>query len=425
MTVDTRLRIGDDVVLQGIDYRLTGLDGDVALLSAAGEPPVAIKVGALFADESFKVTNKRVGRRRVSDPSLLFDSLPPEIQTKARQLERHITEILDGSPTDAPAEHVPNPAYSVRRSLRQRELAKLAELQEQGETVSISSLQRIRLAFEKQRILGLVDQRTIRPTQVTGQTDQRVVDALISVLEANTDPSSGTMDRLIRQVRKQLDAQHGDGTVPVPSRATRCALERTGTLRVEIYTTHDQVLCPRHRLWTGEGVHGPTEQLSIQAAPEVLAAWHHHKNLVTRFGRSGVRKAFHIAGIINWRWYDQFHHFTPALDTYDALAGNQPRNANSHAAVAAALYPSVVALAAIMASPYWARIAHSGRPAQFLERVTSEVTDGWAPTGAADTLRFWMNEDWLPGFRGSDRLPGKVSPESPVQLGQFRVSSVS
>lgn len=312
MTVDTRLRIGDDVVLQGIAYRLTGLDGDVALLSAAGEPPVAIKVGALFADESFKVTNKRVGRRRVSDPSLLFDSLPPEIQTKARQLERHITEILDG-----------------------------------------------------------------------------------------------------------------DGTVPVPSRATRCALERTGTLRVEIYTTHDQVLCPRHRLWTGEGVHGPTEQLSIQAAPEVLAAWHHHKNLVTRFGRSGVRKAFHIAGIINWRWYDQFHHFTPALDTYDALAGNQPRNANSHAAVAAALYPSVVALAAIMASPYWARIAHSGRPAQFLERVTSEVTDGWAPTGAADTLRFWMNEDWLPGFRGSDRLPGKVSPESPVQLGQFRVSSVS
>ena len=216
-----------------------------------------------------------------------------------------------------------------------------------------------------------------------------------------------------------------------PSRTThawachRCALERTGTLRVEIYTTHDQVLCPRHRLWTGEGVHGPTEQLSIQAAPEVLAAWHHHKNLVTRFGRSGVRKAFHIAGIINWRWYDQFHHFTPALDTYDALAGNQPRNANSHAAVAAALYPSVVALAAIMASPYWARIAHSGRPAQFLERVTSEVTDGWAPTGAADTLRFWMNEDWLPGFRGSDRLPGKVSPESPVQLGQFRVSSVS
>lgn len=174
MTVDTRLRIGDDVVLQGIAYRLTGLDGDVALLSAAGEPPVAIKVGALFADESFKVTNTRVGRRRVSDPSLLFDSLPPEIQTKARQLERHITEILDGSPTDAPAEHVPNPAYSVRRSLRQRELAKLAELQEQGETVSISSLQRIRLAYEKQGILGLVDQRTIRPTQVTGQTDQRV-----------------------------------------------------------------------------------------------------------------------------------------------------------------------------------------------------------------------------------------------------------
>ncbi|MCP9002091.1 Mu transposase C-terminal domain-containing protein [Pseudarthrobacter sp. RMG13] len=218
---DTSLRIGDEVMFRGVTYRLTGLDGDIALLAVAGESPVVIKLGALFADSSFKVTSARPAeRRKLTGQSMLFDSLPPDVQQKTRRLESHITEILDGLPCDATPGQMPNPAYSVRLSLRQRELAKLSELREQGEAVSISSLQRLRLAYEKQGILGLVDQRLIRQTRITGQTDQRVVDTVLSVLEANTGQTSGTMDRLIRQVRKQLDAEHGPGAVPLPSRAT-------------------------------------------------------------------------------------------------------------------------------------------------------------------------------------------------------------
>jgi putative transposase len=194
MTVsDSSLRIGDEVTFRGVTYRLAGLDGDVALLAVAGESPAVIKVGALFADDSFKVTGSRPERRKIAGQSRLFDSLPPDIQQRARRMERHITEILDGLPCDAPLGQMPNPAYSVRFSLRQRELAKLSELQEQGEALSISSLQRLRLAYEKQGILGLVDQRLIRQTRITGQTDQRVVDTVLSVLEANTDQTSGTM----------------------------------------------------------------------------------------------------------------------------------------------------------------------------------------------------------------------------------------
>lgn len=217
---DSSLRIGDEITFRGVTYRLAGLDGDVALLAVAGESPVVIKVGALFADDSFNVTGSRPERRKIAGQSRLFDSLPPDIQQKTRRMERHITEVLDGLPCDAPPGQMPNPAYSGRFSLRQRELAKLSELQEQGEALSISSLQRLRLAYEKQGILGLVDQRLIRQTRITGKTDQRVVDTVLSVLEANTNQTSGTMDRLIRQVRKQLDAEHGDGTVPLPSRAT-------------------------------------------------------------------------------------------------------------------------------------------------------------------------------------------------------------
>lgn len=215
------LQLGDDVELHGITYRLTALDGDIAVLAAASEAPVAIKVGSLIADESFKVLRSRPSQRRITGPSMLFDSLPPEVQKRARWLESHITEILDGTPCDAEIGQTARRDFDVTRtSLRQREQTKLIELHELGETLSIGSLQRLRYAYEKKGILGLIDQRLIRKVPIAGQTDQRVFDSLLSVLEANTQQSTGSMDRLMRQVRKQLEDEHGPGTVPMPSRAT-------------------------------------------------------------------------------------------------------------------------------------------------------------------------------------------------------------
>ncbi|QCB97633.1 transposase [Arthrobacter sp. PAMC25564] len=215
------LKLGDDVEFHGITYRLTALDGDVAMLAVAGEAPVAMKVGSLLADETFRIVGTRPTRRRITGPSPLFDSLPPEVRQKARRLEGHITEVLDGVPCNADPGQVARRTYNfAHTSLRQRDQAKLAELHELGETMSIGSLQRLRYAYGKKGVIGLVDKRLIRRVPVAGQTDQRVVDAILSTLEANTQQSSGSMDRLMRQVRKQMESEHGPGIVPFPSRAT-------------------------------------------------------------------------------------------------------------------------------------------------------------------------------------------------------------
>ncbi|WP_082506821.1 Mu transposase C-terminal domain-containing protein [Arthrobacter sp. Leaf337] len=215
------LSLGDDVELRGVIYRLTALDGDVVMLAVAGEAPVAIKVGSLLADETFRIVGTRPTRRRITGPSMLFDSLPTDVQEKARWMEGHMTEVLDGVPCNADPGQPAKRTFDVARtSLRQREQAKLAELQDLGETMSIGSLQRLRHAYEKEGVLGLVDRRLIRQTPLAGRTDQRVVDAILSVLEANTHQSSGTTDRLMRQVGKQLEAAYGPDIVPLPSRAT-------------------------------------------------------------------------------------------------------------------------------------------------------------------------------------------------------------
>ncbi|WP_345046065.1 Mu transposase C-terminal domain-containing protein [Arthrobacter methylotrophus] len=215
------MTLGDDVELRGVIYRLTALDGEVAMLAVAGEAPVAIKVGSLLADKTFRIVGTQPTRRRIAGPSPLFESLPSDVQARARWMESHMTEVLEGIPCNADPGQTARRTFDVElTSLRQREQAKLAELHELGETMSIGSLQRLRHAYEKRGILGLVDRRLIRQTPLAGRTDQRVVDAILSVLEGNTHQSSGTTDRLMRQVRKQLEADHGPDVVPLPSRAT-------------------------------------------------------------------------------------------------------------------------------------------------------------------------------------------------------------
>jgi putative transposase len=215
------LRIGDDIEFHGVNYQLSALEGDVAMLSAAGTAPVAIKIGALYSDKSFKIIDARPLHRRITGPSQLFDSLPAEVQQRARWLEGHITEALDGTPLTDESGHPPRAEYNVaHRSLRQRELAKHAELLSLGEPMGFSTFQRLRNAYELEGIIALADQRLVRRTPITGHTDQRVVDAILTVLERNTHQSTGSMDRLMRQVSKHVEEEHGPGTVAMPSRAT-------------------------------------------------------------------------------------------------------------------------------------------------------------------------------------------------------------
>lgn len=155
-----------------------------------------------------------------------------------------------------------------------------------------------------------------------------------------------------------------------------CTLTRGAGPYVEVYSTHERVICPHHGLWIGEGANAPAAQFSITSCPQIIVAWRHHKNLIARHGHAQVRRAFHISNVINWGWYDQFQHFSAAVDTYETLTTDHPRQANSPALVAAALYPSIVMLTSAIASPSWRYIARSRHPEPFLERVSHEVTDG-------------------------------------------------
>lgn len=141
---------------------------------------------------------------------------------QARWWERHILEILTGRQPDVPVGTRPRPEFDpAKQSLRQRELAKLAELQAAGHEVSRNALQRRRFAYERDGLLGVVDGRHTRRQPVFGRVDERVVAAVRDAVDGETDLSTGTVQRLQRKVAKALVAAYGADDAPVmPSRPT-------------------------------------------------------------------------------------------------------------------------------------------------------------------------------------------------------------
>ena len=89
-----------------------------------------------------------------------------------------MAEVLSGLPADAGPDAVPRPEYDPAvTSLRQREIAKVAELRAAGRDVPLRTLQRLRRGYETDGVWGLVDGRFTRQSSAAGRVDERVVEA--------------------------------------------------------------------------------------------------------------------------------------------------------------------------------------------------------------------------------------------------------
>jgi putative transposase len=212
------LAAGDGVRFRGEVRTVTRLAAGAVYL--AGMEPT-VKLAELFTDPDFAVV--AAGGRAPLPPEGLLEGLPAEVTERARWWERHMAEVVSGLPADAGPDAVPAPKYDPAfTSLRQREIAKAAELRAAGCEVPLRTLQRLRRSYETQGVWGLVDHRFTRLSSVAGRVDERVVDAVRRAVAEETDRSTGTVGRLRRRVVQILAAEHGmtDPSSVMPSRAT-------------------------------------------------------------------------------------------------------------------------------------------------------------------------------------------------------------
>ncbi len=105
-------------------------------------------------------------------------------------------------------------------TLRQRELAKVAELAAQGQRVSLATVQRLRRRYQQEGLWALVDHRVARQASATGRVDPRIVQAARQAIAEETDRSTGTVSRLRRRTQQLLAARLGPDAPPMPSQRT-------------------------------------------------------------------------------------------------------------------------------------------------------------------------------------------------------------
>jgi hypothetical protein len=211
--VGDRVRFNDDI------HTVTGLAGTSVRLLADGGQHSVILFGHLTSAPGFELLGAAPA------PSLsglgLLDGLPDSVMTTARAWEHHVVEVDTGLPPDAAEAARPRPEYDPEtQTVRQRETAKAAELTASGTPTSSMTVRWMRRRYREQGLWGLVDQRSTRVSNPLGRADSRLVAAITTVVNAETNDSTGDKGRLRRRVIQQLADQHGPDVVTVPPPST-------------------------------------------------------------------------------------------------------------------------------------------------------------------------------------------------------------
>jgi hypothetical protein len=181
----------------------------------------------------------------------------------------------------------------------------------------------------------------------------------------------------------------------------QCVLARGITMPVRCWKRPEDVVCLRHRRWTGPGAGAGQPDLSAQ--PDIMQAHKRHLRLVRRFGRDPVADGFAVADHICRRWHEHRQHDAAFRDRMLTFHGPGWQASPASPTIAAAIYPQAVALTRLLTSPYWQALSSPGHPdrqALFIAEVRRTVAPGYLwpqPRRPADPLDAWITEHYLPG----------------------------
>jgi transposase InsO family protein len=211
------LRPGDQIRFEDEIWTVTAVGGSVRLADDAGRTQLVL-LAALLSSPGFELLAAGETPRAQLEPVGLLEALPPDVVALAREWERHVLEVETGL---APGAAAPRPEFDpAATTVDQRDQAKAAELTAAGQPTGARTVKRMRGRYRSSGLWGLVDHRYTRASSPHGRVDDRVIAATRAAIAAETSRSTGTKTRLRRVVEQALAAEHGAGTVPLPSRRT-------------------------------------------------------------------------------------------------------------------------------------------------------------------------------------------------------------
>lgn len=175
-----------------------------------------------------------------------------------------------------------------------------------------------------------------------------------------------------------------------------CAVVAGATRAITCWRPAEKVLCLRHRRWIGSA---DTLQPSLDRQPDILKAHTQHLRLVRRLGREEVTAAFTVAADICRQWHDRREHDEEFGRRIEIFHGPDWQVPPYHPTVAAAVYPQAVALARLLAVPYWKSLGTDSsamRGSLFAQEMRRTVAPSYQwpqPRESKDPLFRWLIGD--------------------------------
>jgi hypothetical protein len=167
-----------------------------------------------------------------------------------------------------------------------------------------------------------------------------------AILELCTDQDRATMSLSGRPRPGRRQAQMCRG----------CAAAAGAKEPVTRWRRHEDVLCQRHKRWTEGSGHRWT-QPNLAKTPEILGANRLHRRLIRRHGREAALSGFAAAERICATWHERSRHDNELHQLMERLLGPDWSADRDDPVIAAARYPQAIALARLLASPYWKGLA--------------------------------------------------------------------
>jgi transposase InsO family protein len=216
------ITVGTQLCFDGGLWEVTELTASAVVLRDALGGMRQASISGLLADPATRLLDTAPAGPAPAGPGA-SGLTPPETE-EMRRLAGHVMEVLTGFQRGGeslaqPGE--PRPQYAPGTAKLRRCEAKAAEL-----GVSVMIVRRMIWRFEADGPEGLIDQRRQRPKNSLAGADARWLDVARQVLAEHAQASKPTQDLILAEVAARLDAEHGDGAVPVPKQTRARALLR-------------------------------------------------------------------------------------------------------------------------------------------------------------------------------------------------------
>lgn len=265
------IRLFDCLQYDGQTWQVVAQDGpELALKDLMSGRIRRIGVAELLGDDSFLPdVPDRLPRL---DSAAILETLDTYARERVLFLRRHVVEVLTGTtPADLDGRNEeypppPRPEYDPNLPLKDRISAKVAELAAASTPIGFRTLERHIKAYRDAGLAGLVDGRIQRQASPTGRIEPAVASLLENAVKAQTNLSTGTRSRVIKQVSIEA-AQLG---LPLPSRSTLYRaldnLEKSRHSFGNATTRRTQANRP-NRTWGRQAPSRPGELTEVDSTP--------------------------------------------------------------------------------------------------------------------------------------------------------------